>query len=201
MDNTEHIQHLKSLREKLALERADMTSEIDEAINHYDGLIAYYEKNNDNAPIIATTSEERKDGFAATWKSFQTGFPIKAKLEKQITWVIGKSGNSIKKTEIDKLLYEHTARKQETRHTLRKMKDKGTIVIVSLNGSKRYTYFALPEWLIESAGKRRLAGEYAPIEDGEEVDTDLLKIDYKSEVVSSQKIINALSRLTTTFEK
>lgn len=184
MDYSEHINFLRQAREKLSVKRQELTAEIDMAIKNYDDLIGYYEKNTSSSVSLPITNSFAEVVKKATWTdnlSIQViSFPMDEKLEKQIIWILKNKSRAIKKSEMDLIFSGQFGRQIEIRHTLRKLKDRGEIATLSFGGSRRYVYFALPEWIVQREGKYKVYYDFTPIDDFEErINPELLIVDYR----------------------
>jgi hypothetical protein len=88
-------------------------------------------------------------------------------LKDKIIFLLKEKGRAVKRSELDKEMeYLNNGNPAETRNAMRKLKDKKFVYSISINNSKKKSYWALKEWFIAD----KLASEYLPLENGKPVD-------------------------------
>lgn len=115
-----------------------------------------------NSSDIGTITEQGKTlggPFKISLKDNSQDF---ASSSEQYLLCLKSIGRAAPKQEIDQVFRQRYGRNIETRHIVRKLKDHGKLVIVCLNKSKKYSFWALPEWITITNGKRKIFNEFAP---------------------------------------
>ncbi len=176
MESAEHIQHLEKLKESLSLEIIRLETMLGNINNLINGLsdkdilvqpmiekivIADRNPKTERANAIKDYVSTKASGFR---------FDPKQKIDNQLIALLRWIGRAEKKSFIDEY-FSDGKKIYETRHAIRRLKKNGRIGLVSLGGSKRYTFWALAEWISD---KGKISQEHAPVIDGEQLDASVL---------------------------
>lgn len=177
MNKEEHIKHLEALKESISMEfikYENMLNNINGLINALNGN-ALEEGNRDWVPIRQITEKAKVVEEITGAKSGKFKFDSNKKIDLQFINALREMGKATKKNEID-LLFTSGKKEYETRHAIRRLRDSGKIVLISIGGSKKYSFWGLSEW-VKSNGQ--IHQEHAPIIDNEQVDAQLLTVHSK----------------------
>jgi hypothetical protein len=105
-------------------------------------------------------------------------------LRDQITFILKYKGKALKRTELEEeIAILNNGNHLRTRNAIRKMQDKHYIYAISINGSKKNQYWALPDWFVDTENGMRLASEYFPSHDFNW--TENIKIKVKSKMTEA----------------
>jgi hypothetical protein len=89
--------------------------------------------------------------------------------------LLSKSGRALNKSDIEDTLNVNG----EAANAIRRLQRRNRVSCISLNGSKRYSYIALKEWLENKGREYHLNSKFAPEMEGVEISSDILKVHVK----------------------
>jgi len=176
MNHEEHIRNLEELRESIYLEYVKYESMLANITGLLYGLKGNGKPKAEDIRGLQIMSTKMSDkakiveDVIARPRGFK--FDPKQKMDRQVILAIKSMGRAAKKGSIDALFHDG-GKFYETRHALRRLKKAGKIALVSLGGSKRYTFWAPSEWI---NNKGKISNEHTPIIDNEPADPQLLDV-------------------------